>query len=374
MVVSTLHFLWGLIMTFGVSRDWYAIAGVILISFCISTVFFLFVYGNENYHMGSLVTHGEVGCNMARYGVPKLNSDRIALISNMQVEKGHMVDFSDVENISFGPPDRFIPINDTIGYGIILGCLWKLTGSLWYLHVQVLQIILYLLCLPLIYRLSKILFGSDRVAFLSMLLVGAFFPLMYMNIHPVRDVWAFYGLVVLLNAVVGYLSQRLAFIAVVLSSIFCAIAQWIRPTLFGPVSAVLFVILSPKIRKRAVFLVVVFGVVNILFFWTPFIYHNQVAYGRSFVGPVGQDLWQGVGRFENKFGCSCSDPAFGRMLDSNNLEYGTPEGDDKGEEVALSAIKDDPIRHLKNMFSLIPEMICPLMSAVPQGFPGGGYS
>ncbi len=82
---------------------------------------------------------------------------------------------------------------------------------------------------------------------------------------------------------------------------------------------------------------------NFLFFWVPFWAHNKIFYDRYVVGPAGQDLLEGLGEFENKWGFKLDDVWFGAYIRSKyGLRDGTPAFDDAAKKEFWKAYWQDP--------------------------------
>jgi hypothetical protein len=98
----------------------------------------------------------------------------------------------------------------------------------------------------------------------------------------------------------------------------------------------------------------------------PFVSYNNYAYGRNFVGPVGQNLLEGLGEFSNKWGYRLEDYWFGNFIRENyGLIKGTQEADDKAKELFLEAVKEEPLFYLKSVLRRIHRVLLPALSWFP---------
>ena len=126
---------------------------LVLLALVASTTF-VFVNYKSDFYLGLLSPQGEIGYNFYRYNSIKLNPQRHAKISKEQQLRGHRVDYADIDHERFGPPTKYYGIQDTVGYGVLLGLLWKVTGSLRYRDMLILQILMYSFIMFLFYHLA----------------------------------------------------------------------------------------------------------------------------------------------------------------------------------------------------------------------------
>ncbi len=275
-----------------------------------------------------------------------------------------LFNFSTVRTQNFTDLSQAFPVNDTVGYGVVLGLLWKLTGSLHYHDVQILQILLYLLSLVLVFQIAVMLFGSTSIAWWCLIAHLFFLPLIALNVQAVRDVWAYYGTVLLLWGVLRFLHGK-NFLILVLCGIGVALCQWVRPTVFLAVLMVigvlvLLVLLKRNSWRKILICISCLGATNLVIFWLPFMTYNKVAYNRLMVGPIGQDLLEGLGEFENPWGFELSDEFVATFIGQKyQLQYGTPEFDDKAKEEFLIAYKQQPSLYWRNIFKRLPNALLP---------------
>ena len=205
--------------------------------------------------------------------------------------------------------------NDTVGYAFLVGSLWKLTGSCDLVYIQLLQIALFCLMIFLIYQMVFLLFLSSSIAFISSLLLIFWHKLIVSNVMPARDIWAFYGGVVLSYALLKFFLEKgsYSYRKIFLAALFFAFCQFLRPNIFGQflTLCVVFLLLSYFYQKKAMMgslkVVALVMCANIIFFWIPFMGFNKATYGRYFVGPLGHGLLASLGTVANPWGLECDD-------------------------------------------------------------------
>src|SRR3989338_3034676 len=187
------------------------------------------------------------------------------------------------------PPSR----QDTIGYGVILGLLWKIFNKPSMFYIQFIQMVVYSLSSVLLWRILLV-YLSFITSFVCMIGFFLYTPLVYMNIVPIRDIWAFYGGIVLLYTFVQLLFRdEYGFKKVFIGGAIFAFCQFIRPTIFLQLFTVSIVALLisflwyPEKKRKLLKMVGVCFLTNGLFFWIPIISFNKYSYNRFFVSVSG---------------------------------------------------------------------------------------
>lgn len=257
-------------------------------------------------------------------------------------------------------------IQDTIGYPVLLGLLWKCTGSYLLYDIIFFQIIIFSLLLVLFDQALIALLHNKKHALGGVMGVMFYLPFCFFNTQPVRDVYLFYGILLFWIAYAYYFSSEKPIKKILIFFIFFALCQWIRSPLFGVLIFATFTLpimcrlLDVNWRKIVLFLTT-FWFINIGIFWIPFMTFNKITYDRYFVGCTGQALLEGLGEFKNKWGFKLSDVWYDQHISalypSMQGKYGTPEFDDVGKDIAMKAIIEDPYFFLKNMIIRIPHAL-----------------
>lgn len=301
---------------------------------------------------------------MCEHGTCAINPALTEYMGNQVAELGALVDYGSEITIRTDNWTPF-PVNDTIGYGVILGLLWKLTGTYKFFHVQLLQIILFALLMPLAFACARILFGSAQIAWWCVVAQLFFFPLLAMNMQPVRDIWAYYGVLLLLYGLLSYIFENKSRYVLLACAIGFSICQWARPAVlpaFVLVCGVLaaYGLYAQKYRKRVFFACATFVMTTMFCFWFPFMTYNKINYDRYFVGPVGQDLLEGMGEFENPWGFQLSDQFVNEYISKKyGSVYGTPQFDDDAKKEFMFAYQQKPAMFYTNIFRRVPQLLLP---------------
>lgn len=288
----------------------------------------------------------QVGYNFYRYGTITRLYEGSTYKYHGVVGTGHM-------------QDRAPNMKDTIGYGVLLGLLWKATGATQFYWVILLQVLLLTLSLCLLYQAIFWFYQDRQKAAFSIFGVFAFLPAFYLNVQPVKDMWSFYGTVVLLWALIGLMQHKIDKKILCGSAVFFAVCQWMRPTVFG-VLMVLLIIGLPVfyiyfkhhvgVLKK---LLIYFFIANLMVFWVPFVLYNKVAFNRFFVGPTGLALLVSFADFPNPWGVECSEDWVARHVQERypNLDCvnETQEFDDAAKSIFIEYFEQEPFLYFKNL-------------------------
>jgi hypothetical protein len=353
-----------------------------MLSLAINSIFLYVTYQRGEYCFGTLLEHGEVGYNVARYNSCKINPLRTEHIAKSQEKLGRYVDYAEVDHSTFGRPTTYRDSGDTIGYGLLLGLLWKVTSSYRYLDMQILQIIIFSLLMPLVFQCARMLFGNRLCAFICSLMVLCFFPLIFQNVQAHRDIWAYYGLVVLLYSLLSFLAGRFDYWKLFFCSLIVACIQYIRPNLFFgllTVSMMLFLYAlmdRPLLKRVGLALILLFGA-NVIGFWVPYCVYNHHAYGTLFAGPIGQDLLEGIGEYPNPWGYQLDDGWYHRYMKEQYPHLKTrEERDAQAKALFVAAVKERPGFFAVSFFKRALGLVLPNLpwSYYPEWLYEGCYS
>ena len=326
---------------------------------------FLCVNYKNEYYLGLLAPHGEIAYNVYRFNSIKGNPERLSFVCKQQQELHRVFDYAEIDHDHYGPPTQYRSIQDTVGYGVLLGLLWKITGSLRYLDIQILQILIFSLLMFLFYSLAFMIFGNERTALLCSIAHLCFLPLFYLNVQACRDIWAYYGVLLMIWALVSYLFFNKSYGTLFMSAVAFALIQHIRPTILLPLCMAGVVIGGAGVFKKVSFLrvfkaFITFGMMNVLIFWLPFMAHNKMAYNRYFVMGSGQGLLEGLGEYPNKWGFQLNDGWVGEYIYAKyGITYGTQECDDVAKQEFLKAYYEDPGHFYRSIARRLPLVILP---------------
>jgi 4-amino-4-deoxy-L-arabinose transferase-like glycosyltransferase len=294
-----------------------------------------------------------------------INPELTKTMDSERQKKGHLIDYNQIDQTQYDVPTQPFVTNDTIGYGLILGAMWKITGSFSFADVQWLQIILFSLLMLALYGIVLILFGSAQIAFWACIAQLFFFPILAMNVQPSRDIWAYYGVIILLYGVLRYLFDHLSLWLLIVCGAAFGVCQFVRPSVFLvliTISGVLFLygLMHKAYLKKILLTIGILMSTNIFCFWAPFMAYNKIAYDRYLVGPVGLDLLEGLGEFPNRWGYKLDDIwAADYICNKYQVQGGTPEFDDKAKEEFVQAFHQEPSIYFINILKRLPGLILP---------------
>ena len=86
---------------------------------------------------------------------------------------------------------------------------------------------------------------------------------------------------------------------------------------------------------------------------------NYYNYNRLFVGPIGQDLIEGLGEFSNPWNFKLSDVWVKNIVTRGGEVYGTPKGDDIALQLFKKAYNENPWLYYRNIINRIPQVFLP---------------
>ncbi len=325
---------------------------------------FLYMH-NPKVYFAITQAHGHIGYNLYKHNSIGMDPDLTDHMRNQMHEQGQLIDYKGIADQECKKPTEPFPINDTIGYGVLLGLLWKLTHSLQFYDVQLLQIIMFCIMMLFYYQVAYLLFGSAQIAFMCGLMHLLFFPLIAYNVMPVRDIWAYYGLLILCYAVLSYVHKQISPVSMSLCLIFFAGCLWIRPTLASAaIMMTLFLMgyayTKMNIRKRCIKLIVFLWITMGLLFWLPFMYFNIKQYNRLLVSPAGQSLLEGLGELPNQWGHKLNDEYVNDFIsDKYGYTYGTVAFDEAAMHEFKQCVKEDPWHFGKTLIYRLPDILLP---------------
>jgi len=244
----------------------------------------------------------------------------------------------------------------------VLGLIWKITGSLRYLDVQILQILIFSLLMILIYQIALVLFGNAIIAFICGISLLCFFPILFQNVQANRDIWAYYGIIILLYALLAY-KQKESLITLIIGCALFSLMQFIRPIIMLVPFFLLGVIFCYYFYLRRYLtpfiMLLTFVIINSLLFWLPFCAYTKKAHGRYFVSSSIL-LLEGLGEEENKWGYELDDEWYAAFMhDKYGLKAGTPQSEDKARELFWLAFRDEPLFFFKLFFKRCVSAILP---------------
>ncbi len=333
---------------------------LVCLALCMNILFF-YLY-NPKVYFAITQAHGQIGYNFYKHNVVGMNSALTKTMDSLMREQGCLIDYDNIEAFHVNSYEPF-PINDTVAYGLLLGLIWKITGSLKFEDIQILQIMLFSLLMLLYYQVAYMLFGCTQIALCCGIAQLCFFPLLAYNVMPVRDVWAYYGLLVLCYAVLAYLFEHIHMSVLISSLIFFVLCQWIRPTLsFALIMMSIFLVVyaMKKSQMRAFTLICYMWSISLLLFWLPFSYYNYTTYGRYMVSPAGQSLLEGLGELPNRWGHQLNDEYVNEFISNKyRLGYGTVEFDEAAMQEFKQCVKEDPWHYIKTLVWRLPDVFLP---------------
>lgn len=240
---------------------------LVIIALFLNGIFLWINYGTKQYCSESFLIHSEIAYNVYKYNSVKVNPKRVAFVYDQHQKQNTLLNYSEINHESFGKPTEYRSIYDTIGYGVLLGLLWKITGSLNNKDVQFLQILIFSFLMLFVYQIGLLLFGNATLAFIGSVLHLFFFPLVFQNVQVHRDIWAFYGVIVFLYVSLSLFKEVSSFKTFFVGCVLFSCIQFLRPLIYLMPFIVLsimvmFSLLKKKHVKKTLSMFLIFGRIN----------------------------------------------------------------------------------------------------------------
>lgn len=337
-------------------------------------VWLMFIHNKKHeFYYGPPSFHGEIAYNFYKANDVRVNRTRMGDHYYLY-DRGLLPNYRMINHEKYkDEPLGFRPVCDTIGYGVLLGLLWKLTGTLSFRDVQIVQILIFSFLFFLLFQIALFVFRSSMAAFIGCLLtLFLYHPLVFFNVQIFRDIWAYYATVALLFGTLWFLWGKGSYSVFLITAIFASACQWIRANAVGFVALLILMLLAGAVFRKlpfqkALLSITTIVMVNVLLFWIPFTAYNRKAYGRSFVSPLGQSLVTGFGDAENSDGFEPSDAAVcKRIEDCYKARYGTAEFDESAFGYFWATFKKSPWLYLNGLLRRVfHALIPPFYSYMP---------
>ncbi|MEK7524341.1 MAG: hypothetical protein AAB588_04925 [Patescibacteria group bacterium] len=265
-------------------------------------------------------------------------------------------------------PDTYTAHN-TPGYPMLISATWFIFGENKYIYIQTLQVLLNVLAVFAVYLVANYFFDI-KTAILGSAILGLYLPLLLSAYTPVRDIWIYFGIVLLFIiyqrslTALGFNYKKFTLSA----GILLGIMSLIQPIFFY-LPAFLGVALGSAFKSWKQGVVIFLGtMMSILIILSPWTIRNYVLFHRFIPTQtrIGAGLWEGMGAFENPIGAILSDnAAFEEAKKENpNVQYGSPEYDEILGRKAIAAIKKYPLWFISAAIRRIPKVLFPLY--IPQ--------
>jgi hypothetical protein len=348
-----------------------------LLSLALNFFYLFWIEKSQYVKANNIILFSDMAYNLCKHKTLKYCPKRAGHLLKEKFN-GRDYSFSSLKNPeSFGSFYKYRNIYDTVGYGVVLASLWKITKSWNYLDIQILQILIFSLLMFLIYKIGFLIFKNSQHAFILGMSFLMFLPLLPLNIEHSSDIWIYYSIILLFYAMakIFYSSKQPTLISFILLSIGITICQWCRPTTFSAciffVCFLMFnaIFINRNKAKTITIFISSFLLVNLFVFWIPFMAYNKAAYGQYIVGVSGSGLFVGLGEYKNKWGFKINDEFFREYIfQKYGFNYGTIEADKKGLEEAVKLIKEEPLHYLSCVARRVPYLLFPYSMTVRRDY------
>lgn len=308
--------------------------------------------GTQGETARNIVKHGkwfQINLNALAPGGASGRGAQAVGVMRLQEQRGRLIDPQDLDYTRADANPRYEPYAVHMqGVAVLLAAIWKVTGDMSYIYLQVLQVILSSLVTLLVWWISMALFGRPRAAYLAAFVYALALPLAALARIPFYDAWT----PILVPAVLAaFLAARQAtddrarLRWLVVTGVATGVALWFRPPIvLLPVALAAASAVEHGVRNSLRLLLVPLGVAALLL--APWTVRNAIEFHKFIPANIGtgQVLWQGLGEKSNSFGAYNDDNRTRVQVQAvrPDLRYDTPEYDSFLLRKAASAIKDHP--------------------------------
>jgi 4-amino-4-deoxy-L-arabinose transferase-like glycosyltransferase len=321
---------------------------LVAVAFALRLGFFL-ADPNPGQNSGLAAEQGGVAHNIVSFGrwfVTDRNPNQPKV-----VEPHHLVDPSDVP---LDPHPRFAPdVIEMPGLALVEAAAWKITGDQDYGYVQVLQVLLDSLMVPLVFWIGVRLFRRPRAALIAAGLYAVFPPLAALTKIPHLDTWSVFftvGITALFLRALDAWDGARRWRRLIALGVVTGIGMYFRPGIVLLPLALALASLPSGGWRRSLALGGV-PLVLALVFIAPWTVRNAEEF-HAFIPTRlagGQSLWEGLGEVHNDYGAVLDDVATERQVHRvrPDLVYGTPAYDNYLGNKAKTVIREHPLFYLR---------------------------
>jgi hypothetical protein len=259
---------------------------------------------------------------------------------------------------------KVVSIYDPIVFSALCAWLWKLTGKPSLLPLKILNIIIFSLLMIWLFRMLQLLFEDKSKAFAGALGVVAFLPLVFNNIENIRDIYYFYGFIILLYFFFTFVFTKKKITFLIPGALLFVICFWARPCILSSFVAlsglaIIWAYFNPFYRQKAFQVLTIFWFMNGMLFWVPFGIFNKITYDMFYIFP------QGEASLSSLYGVPFPD---GDVMEHTGAKFilrktgkpmqnGTMEGDAVCLKLYQQLTKKFPLHRFKCMFARFKIML-----------------
>lgn len=313
-------------------------------------IFSILIFKDFYYNTGRLVILYELADNLAQGKGFVVERDFFKFASNYMNNLNKTVDYEDIKKIfpKDGPFEK-PHLADTWGYAVLLGIIWKITGSSRLVFMEIFQSFIDTLMVFLIIYIAEFVFRDRKKALIAGFLYSFFPSCLFLSAVPNRTVFAGWALILSTFFYIKFLeNERLAWALV--SGVIIGLFSWVRPTAFlFPIGLSFHYFIFRKNLKNT-FKVLSSMFASVLFIFSiPFSFVYKYYTGSYNYLNQGAALWEGLGEYPNPYSFKCDDDeAYKRALELGySGERWTPEFNKLLGREARRVIIEHPLFYLK---------------------------
>lgn len=255
-------------------------------------------------------------------------------LGQLQNQRGQLIDIQyGLEHYVAASPPKYQPVYlHQGGLAFIYAAVWGLTGSMRYIYIQALQVIMDLANVVMLFLIGSRLFGSERVGLLTAGLYAVLPKAILYTAAPLDAWWVLTGLLIAVTLFIQVVDDptkaRRALVAV---GLVAGLFAWIRgDMILVPVGAGIAAIPLIGWRRGLVYGILSVAIAYLVF--APWVVFQSaragtfLPFGRT---GAGQNLYEGLGDMSNPYGVRADDGYTLSQMKSEGYtgQYGTPSYD-----------------------------------------------
>ncbi len=222
------------------------------------------------------------------------------------------------------------------------------------LYLKLLQIFIISLTAPLAYHFTR-KHLPENYALLYGVLIATYLPLIRMSSTILSEV--LFGFILFVATMLAL--EKRYFLTGLVLGVGCLTRDF--GVVFIPAFIIYFLFFTESNKKQAIKKTTIF-VIALLIVIFPWMLRNYYHYGHFVISApkIGISMWEGIGEYdvENRFNAPWTDEELIKSENATSFLYPDPfERDKKRTELALNAIKQDPVWYFTVMLMRVPQLI-----------------
>lgn len=288
------------------SRTWVILALIVVAGLGVRLAYL----ASDPHDLKSESIDGEIARNLVAGRGFTMNERARGYLYELRQRDSRLIDPATVDYTSLDRNAQWEPeIIEPPGAGVLLAGVWEVTGSEYYLPMQILQAIVDACLVLLIFRISMRLFKRRTAALLAAGLYAFYLPIAWQSTVVYVDIWAIDFTIAIVAAYLEALYSPHRWRWIVACGLLAGVGIYFRPNL-EILPAVLALATIPSLGWRRALGNGLAATAIVLLLLVPWTIRNYEAF-HTFIpttrNGLGHALWDGLGEVHNNFGADWND-------------------------------------------------------------------